>query len=77
VVADQLSEEEMDGLSFWHLVTIIAIIVEIIPIVWILHRAGLSGWWAVLIFIPLINLIALWAFAIARWPNMDSPARSN
>ena len=67
----------MESFSIWHLMMIIAIIIEIIPTIWILQRTGLSGWWAILIFIPLINLLALWAFAVARWPNVDGPARSN
>jgi hypothetical protein len=42
-----------------------------IPIVQILRRAGHSGWWAIIAFVPLLNLIGLWVFAFARWPNLD------
>jgi len=46
------------------LVPIIAIIV--IPVQEILHRAGHSRWWAVLLFVPLVNWVGLWVFAYAR-----------
>jgi hypothetical protein len=31
-------------------------------------KAGYSRWWALAIFIPLVNLIIIWVFAFARWP---------
>jgi hypothetical protein len=42
-----------------------------VPIAQILHRAGHSRWWTILAFVPLLNLIGLWVFAFARWPNLD------
>jgi hypothetical protein len=38
----------------------------------ILHRAGRSRWWTILVFIPLLNLIGLWVFAFTRWPKAAS-----
>ncbi len=71
----------MGGLSIWHWVLFVAIIwlavANWIAIVRILHRTGYSGWWSLLAFIPIVNVIALWRFAKARWPavmpSVNSP----
>jgi uncharacterized membrane protein YhaH (DUF805 family) len=33
----------------------------------ILHRTGFSGWWALLVFVPFVNILAFWVFSRARW----------
>ena len=42
------------------------------PLYWpawlIAKRAGLPGWLSLLIFVPGINVLAMWAFALLRWP---------
>jgi NADH:ubiquinone oxidoreductase subunit 3 (subunit A) len=42
------------------------------PVARILKRTGHSGWWALLVFLPLVNLAALWVFAFARWPALGN-----
>ncbi len=37
----------------------------------ILHKAGHSGWWTLLSFIPIVNIIAYWQLAFVRWPKFD------
>jgi hypothetical protein len=41
--------------------------------VWLISRAvsksGISGWWALLGLIPIVNLVMLWVFAFAKWPR--------
>jgi uncharacterized membrane protein YhaH (DUF805 family) len=37
----------------------------------VLRRAGYSSWWALLVLVPLVNLVALWVFAYVRWPAID------
>ena len=62
----------MDGFGFWEfLVAIFWIAAVSVPIVKILQRTGHSPWWTILAFIPLLNLLALWIFAYARWPASD------
>lgn len=39
------------------------------PIVKIIRKAGYSGWWVLLWFVPIVNLIALWVFAFSKWPK--------
>jgi hypothetical protein len=46
----------------------------VIPFGQLLRRVGLSRWWLLLAFVPLINVIALWVFAYVRWPKDRSYA---
>jgi uncharacterized membrane protein YhaH (DUF805 family) len=46
-------------------------VLTIFPFFRIFQRAGRSGWWAILIFIPILNIIVLWVFALARWPALS------
>jgi len=48
--------------------SLIGFAVAVVPVTQILHRVGYNRWWAVLWFLPLINLISLWVFAFKRWP---------
>lgn len=34
----------------------------------IARRAGYAGWWALLMLVPVVNIIVLWLFAFAEWP---------
>lgn len=38
----------------------------------ILRRAGYSGWWVLLSFVPVVNVALVWAFALSAWPNQPS-----
>ncbi len=40
-----------------------------IPMMMLLIRAGFSGWWSILVVVPLVNVIALWVFAMIQWPE--------
>jgi uncharacterized membrane protein YhaH (DUF805 family) len=59
----------MGGASIWHWIVVLFVFV---PTIWamvrILHRMGLSGWWVILSFIPLLNIVAMIALAIVPWP---------
>ncbi len=61
----------MESFSAWHGLVLLAIV--ILPI-WlmskVLAKAGLSGWWALIGLVPLVNLAALWVFAFAKWPRL-------
>jgi hypothetical protein len=45
--------------------------VSLLPATRIMRRAGLNLWWAVLLVVPLINVIALWGLAYCRWPAIE------
>lgn len=36
----------------------------------VVRRAGFSPWWALLLLVPVVNIIMLWVFASARWPAL-------
>jgi hypothetical protein len=60
----------MGTFSIWHWLIILLILA--VP-AWLFSRivakAGFPSWWAVIGLIPIVNLIALWVFAFAKWPN--------
>lgn len=35
----------------------------------IVQRAGYSRWLALFILFPILNLVLIWVFAFAKWPN--------
>jgi uncharacterized membrane protein YhaH (DUF805 family) len=56
------------------LVAVLALLLLAVPMLLIgrvLRRAGYSSWWVLLVLVPLVNVIALWAFAYMRWPAID------
>ncbi|GHB27990.1 hypothetical protein GCM10007094_15550 [Pseudovibrio japonicus] len=62
----------MESFALWQLaVMILWIIIVVIPVSKILHRIGFSRIWAILAFIPLINLVFLWILAYIEWPVDD------
>ena len=36
----------------------------------IVRKAGYSGWWCLVMLVPLVNVIMLWVFAFADWPAL-------
>jgi hypothetical protein len=46
-------------------------IVTLIALVRIIQKAGYSGWWVIILFVPIINIIAIWYFGFSRWPGAD------
>ncbi len=64
----------MGGIGIWQL--IIFLIIIAIPTVLIFSRvvkkAGFSGWWSVVLIVPLLNLIMVWVFAFMEWPAEKS-----
>jgi uncharacterized membrane protein YhaH (DUF805 family) len=62
----------MGSMSIWHwLIVIVVLLTAIVPSVKILGKAGYSGWWVLLVFVPLANIIAIWIFAFADWPTSE------
>jgi hypothetical protein len=66
----------MDGsLSLWHVIIFVFMfVVFLVPYILIIRKAGYSGWWVLVTFVPLVNLIMLWVFALARWPVEERAA---
>jgi hypothetical protein len=53
---------------------IIAAIIFVIPAWKIVEKAGYQGAWALLVLVPLVNIIALWVFAFTQWPRRHAGA---
>lgn len=59
----------MTGYGFGHWFFFVVMVAVILyPMGRILNRLGLSPFWSLLTFIPLVNLISLWALAFSDWP---------
>jgi uncharacterized membrane protein YhaH (DUF805 family) len=53
---------------------IIVLAIYFVPILMIIRKAGYSGWWILILFVPIINIIMLWVFAFASWPSLRDHA---
>ncbi|WP_322994154.1 hypothetical protein [Castellaniella sp.] len=63
-------ESIMEDYSLWQ--AVVAILVWWLVIGWpgakILARMGFSGWWVLLAFVPVANIIGIWILATKPWP---------
>jgi predicted ABC-type exoprotein transport system permease subunit len=60
----------MNSVSWVHwLLVLIVVAIVIYPVALIVKKAGYSRWWALLALVPFVNWLALWAFALVRWPT--------
>lgn len=60
------------SLTHWIILLMILVPTVALPIVpsWrIARKAGFSGAWCLLLLVPGLNVLAIWAFAFTRWPN--------
>lgn len=48
---------------------LIMLIVVLLPFWRITQKAGFSGFWSLLLLVPLVNLLFLYFLAFARWPK--------
>ena len=55
---------------FHLLVMLVAIAAYGVPLFKIIQKAGFSGWWFLISLVPILNLVMLWIFAFADWPNV-------
>jgi len=55
---------------------IILVVIFTIFMLWlgsiILEKAGVEKIWVFCLLIPLVNILAVWAFAFSTWPNKAS-----
>jgi hypothetical protein len=56
------------------IISFFAFLIYIIPLIKIIRKAGYSGWWVLLAFVPLVNLVMFWVFAFSRWPAIERRA---
>src|SRR5262249_46886219 len=60
-------------LLFFVILEIIFVIAFVIGWVKILNKAGYSGAWVVLGFVPFVNIVMFFVFAFSRWPVLGRP----
>jgi hypothetical protein len=64
--------------SIWYLLVSLGFMaVLIFPCMRIVQRTGHSGWWTLLLFVPIIGVFAPWILAYIRWPAVDGARVSN
>ena len=52
-------------------IIVLAIIIFFyVPLWQIIRKAGYNGWWMLIVFVPLVNVIMWWLFAFGDWPNL-------
>jgi uncharacterized membrane protein YhaH (DUF805 family) len=56
--------------AFHSFVVIVVLVLYFVPIVKILQKAGYSGWWSLILLIPLANIVMFYVFAFADWPAL-------
>ena len=55
-------------LSYAELIVLLSVIFSLFLSRSIVKKAGYSGWWALTVIIPLINIIMIWVFSFVKWP---------
>jgi len=56
--------------SIWHWVIVLVVaFIYVAPCWMIVKKAGFAGVWSLLVFVPLLNLVMLWIFAMVEWPS--------
>jgi hypothetical protein len=61
----------MSAISTWHIFILLLIGAGILwPVAKILQKASYSRWWCLIWVVPILNIVALWIFATAKWPNL-------
>jgi predicted PurR-regulated permease PerM len=57
--------------SVWHGTIVLAVVfLYLFPAIKILQKAGYSRWWCIVLLVPILNMIMIWVFALASWPNL-------
>ncbi|WP_332657398.1 hypothetical protein [Brevundimonas sp.] len=65
----------MGSYSAWHwIIILIWLLIPLFPLSEILRKAGFSRAWALLWFVPVVNLVAVVVFAYSRWPSLEKSA---
>lgn len=52
-------------INLWQLAFLIIILLLASSI---LNKAGFSRWWSLCLFLPVLNILMIWAFAFIAWP---------
>jgi len=50
------------------IVAVVIWVIFLVAYIKIISRAGYSGWWVLVMFVPILNIIMLLVFAYKEWP---------
>ena len=53
-----------------------SVVISAVALVRIVQRAGYNGWWVLIMFVPVANMLALWYFGFGPWPADARLARA-
>ena len=60
-------------MSIWHIIILAAYVFLLVnPAMIIFRRAGYNPWLGLLAAVPVLNLVFLWVFSLAKWPAMPN-----
>lgn len=66
------------GLSLWHFIILFVVFVlPQLPALWVIRKAGWTRWHFLLLVIPLVGLVWLYAFAFGQWKSPADSASAN
>jgi hypothetical protein len=71
VAAMEATETTVEGYGFGIIPILIILALAVIPYWKIWSRTGHSGAWALLMLVPIANLVSLWVLAFKKWPVVD------
>jgi hypothetical protein len=64
----------MSGVSVWHWLILLLYLAFVAFGIWctvrIIRRAGYSGWWVLILLVPVVNIVMFWVFAFSSWPAL-------
>ncbi|MBX9348766.1 hypothetical protein K5M36_16890 [Chromobacterium vaccinii] len=59
----------MSSFSIWHwLMFLVMLVIFQVPAWMIVRKAGFPGVLSIVMWVPVLNLLALWVFAMVPWP---------
>jgi uncharacterized membrane protein YhaH (DUF805 family) len=56
------------------LIYLVALIVALVASAKVLTKAGYSGWWVLMVFVPIVNFVMFLVFAFSDWPALRNRA---
>ena len=65
-----------DGAALFGVVYVAMTIMMVVATVKILNKAGYSGWWVLIMLVPLVNMAMYIRFAFADWPVIQAARRA-
>lgn len=64
----------MGAVTGWHWLIFLVWLAFVAFGVWcsvrIIRRAGYSGWWVLIMLVPIANIVMIWVFAFSDWPAL-------